>query len=248
MNGAIPQPRAAETRNGFTLIELLTVIGIVSILAAMLLPALSQARAVVESASCANNLRQLGTIIHVYANDYDGLMLKITGNDGNPSSKWYSALRGSSKAERGYFKWYVDTNAGEPLDALICPTNFKIVNHHPNMAGKTVPGSASTYGYNERLFSPQWDVSRKIDSFTDTSSHFVLADKYATTYYASGCATSAVELFSLGTSNDAATNKGFSYEHVGSTNMVFIDTHVEAKKRGSFGEPGGLSVTQTPPW
>lgn len=61
----------SRPRAGFTLIELLVVIAIVAILIGILLPSLAGARDVAHTTICAQNLRQIGTAMTVYATDYE---------------------------------------------------------------------------------------------------------------------------------------------------------------------------------
>lgn len=63
----------SHSKQGFSLIELLVVIGIISLLAAMLFPAFLTVRGKARQAVCASNLRQIGLSISLYAQDSDGL-------------------------------------------------------------------------------------------------------------------------------------------------------------------------------
>lgn len=61
-----------KRQRAFTLVELLVVIAIIGVLVGLLLPAVQSARASARSASCKNNLRQIGLALQQYCNTHEG--------------------------------------------------------------------------------------------------------------------------------------------------------------------------------
>lgn len=79
-----------KTFRGFTLIELLVVISIISLLIAILLPALRSARESAKSLQCKNQIRQLGLAANMYTIDYHGWFpVTRVGGGGGPTWMWF---------------------------------------------------------------------------------------------------------------------------------------------------------------
>jgi prepilin-type N-terminal cleavage/methylation domain-containing protein/prepilin-type processing-associated H-X9-DG protein len=78
-------------RKGFTLIELLVVIAIIAILAAILFPVFARAREQARKTSCLSNIKQIGTAVAMYAQDYDESLATVTFAN-YPAGLWGSPL------------------------------------------------------------------------------------------------------------------------------------------------------------
>ncbi len=153
-----PQPR----KRGFTLIELLVVISIISLLIAILMPALAGARSSARSIVCGSQLRQVGIALNAYAADNDSnfprLQWKQDFHSGKAWAPWfYSLVKGEYltgmesrmvlRDAPGYTNSY-DIAAG----ALGCPVaNYRFgfaTDRRPE--GNRVYGT--TYGINRRVW------------------------------------------------------------------------------------------------
>ena len=80
----------------FTLIELLVVIAIIAILAAILMPALQQARERAKGTNCISNLKNAGTVSRMYLNDHREIWPNLLKTDANSykDSYFYNFVRG----------------------------------------------------------------------------------------------------------------------------------------------------------
>jgi len=110
------EPRPAFS--AFTLIELLVVIAIIAILAAMLLPALSRAKAAADAAVCKSNLRQIGVAMQSYVHDFGVYPYVQQGPYWPDARRWFSDLEQYTSEKGPRPEW---TNA-PPRSIWICPS------------------------------------------------------------------------------------------------------------------------------
>jgi prepilin-type N-terminal cleavage/methylation domain-containing protein len=147
--------RSQNPQQGFTLVELLVVIGIIAILVAILLPALSRARESAVRIQCASNLRQIHAASYIYAIENNGffpsrLHRSSTANTASP----HRVIAGGYDLDEIFIQPYVGPEMRQRY--FFCPGPLYEI-RHPDSSGYT--NAHVTYAY----FSfpendPEWQI------------------------------------------------------------------------------------------
>jgi prepilin-type N-terminal cleavage/methylation domain-containing protein/prepilin-type processing-associated H-X9-DG protein len=141
----IPFPRGLEAtvrkRSAFTLIELLVVIAIIAILAAILFPVFAQAREKARSTTCLSNLKQIGTAVMMYVQDWD---------DCYPNNRLFTFPGGAEGASKLVSWKHATAPYVKNIGVYRCPSNKN--NNKPDETKGTdafgLPVFPISYAYN----------------------------------------------------------------------------------------------------
>jgi prepilin-type N-terminal cleavage/methylation domain-containing protein/prepilin-type processing-associated H-X9-DG protein len=244
-------------RRGFTLIELLVVIAIIAILAALLLPALSKAKASAKRIHCASNLHQLGAALHLYVDEFRRYPAFSSSTLGPvpPSLRdtyWDAQILPYCSGNKGAF---LCAGLTYPRGAEVTVSN----NWNPTMMGvggpiRTFPHPNESYGFNTWGVGIQQTFPNGISLGLNAANSFFGGP---TVGMGRGIADSAVvspgEMIAIADYDPSYDDDGdgdhpdtlFSYcltgnHHRGRANVVFCDAHVEYAKTSAWAAPAYL--------
>ena len=201
-------------KQNFTLTELLVVISIIAILAGLTMPALNKARASAMATACSSNLKQVGAVFVLYANDNEDMLPPAETKADEP---WFWGLE-----DKKYFRNDMRNNTSKTV--VNCP----VTRGNPaNKDGYGVPvGDNEKDGGKEIISSPKKIYARsRIDM--DAMTSFVASDSIADAPINS----SKGDAYSIGQNQDSTYVEGKGYiafRHSNKANILMLDGRVDA--------------------